>query len=251
MNTRTRISTAILSVVGALLVISTTQATVITKTTTFTPGVFWADFTYGWSVTAQPADMPYNDVDIVLGDRTQINVGSYVGPGSAAIAAGAANTGTLRVSSTLGLPFPAAMTFTYDSVSNPAFVEGRQNVWLTLQGAPTSPILVASAGTPIDPFNPGDTVLAYDPGTFDPFANVDVFQNGHGVVHLGFGVAAADGSATVPLNEPLNANSALIGENGAIKFESSPIPEPTALIVWSLLGALGVTIGWWRRRRAA
>ena len=28
-------------------------------------------------------------------------------------------------------------------------------------------------------------------------------------------------------------------------------PEPTAFIIWSLLGALGLTIGWWRRRRAA
>ena len=29
------------------------------------------------------------------------------------------------------------------------------------------------------------------------------------------------------------------------------IPEPTSLIVWSLLGALALTVGWWRRRRAA
>lgn len=28
-----------------------------------------------------------------------------------------------------------------------------------------------------------------------------------------------------------------------------PIPEASSLIIWSLLGALGITIGWWRRRR--
>ncbi len=26
------------------------------------------------------------------------------------------------------------------------------------------------------------------------------------------------------------------------------IPEPSTLIIWSLLGALGMTIGWWRRK---
>jgi len=29
------------------------------------------------------------------------------------------------------------------------------------------------------------------------------------------------------------------------------IPEPTGFVVWSLLGALGITVGWWRRRRQA
>lgn len=31
----------------------------------------------------------------------------------------------------------------------------------------------------------------------------------------------------------------------------TPIPEPTTIIIWSLLGILGITIGWWRRKRAA
>jgi hypothetical protein len=31
----------------------------------------------------------------------------------------------------------------------------------------------------------------------------------------------------------------------------TPVPEPTTLIVWSLLGASGAAVGWWRRRRAA
>jgi hypothetical protein len=38
-----------------------------------------------------------------------------------------------------------------------------------------------------------------------------------------------------------------------IEFNSLPgsVPEPTTLVVWSLLVGLGVTIGWWRRRKAA
>ena len=31
----------------------------------------------------------------------------------------------------------------------------------------------------------------------------------------------------------------------------TPIPEPASVIVWSLLGGLGITIAWWRRRRKA
>ncbi|HUT92486.1 MAG TPA: PEP-CTERM sorting domain-containing protein [Thermoguttaceae bacterium] len=31
----------------------------------------------------------------------------------------------------------------------------------------------------------------------------------------------------------------------------NPVPEPSTLIVWSLLATLGITVGWWRRKRAA
>jgi hypothetical protein len=31
----------------------------------------------------------------------------------------------------------------------------------------------------------------------------------------------------------------------------APIPEPTTLVVWSLLGSLAVGLGWWRKRKAA
>jgi hypothetical protein len=32
---------------------------------------------------------------------------------------------------------------------------------------------------------------------------------------------------------------------------SEPTPEPATVIIWSLLGAVGIGVGWWRRRRAA
>ena len=31
----------------------------------------------------------------------------------------------------------------------------------------------------------------------------------------------------------------------------APIPEPTSIAVWSLLGLAGIGAGWWRRRRKA
>ena len=37
-----------------------------------------------------------------------------------------------------------------------------------------------------------------------------------------------------------------------VRLEVTPtVPEPSTLIVWSLLGASGVTLGWWRRRKRA
>ncbi len=32
--------------------------------------------------------------------------------------------------------------------------------------------------------------------------------------------------------------------------EPSSIPEPSTLIIWSLLGALGIAVGWYRKRKS-
>ena len=32
---------------------------------------------------------------------------------------------------------------------------------------------------------------------------------------------------------------------------TASIPEPSTLIIWSLLGGLGIAFGYWRRRKAA
>jgi hypothetical protein len=40
-------------------------------------------------------------------------------------------------------------------------------------------------------------------------------------------------------------------ETGNVSFSLIAVPEPATLIIWSLLGALGITIGWQRRRRAS
>ena len=57
-------------------------------------------------------------------------------------------------------------------------------------------------------------------------------------------------------------NTAALGDNYVHAFASKEsataggptlgsAPEPGSLIVWSLLGALGIIVGWWRRRRGA
>jgi hypothetical protein len=33
--------------------------------------------------------------------------------------------------------------------------------------------------------------------------------------------------------------------------EVSSIPEPTTIIIWSLLGGLAITVSWWRQKRLA
>ena len=36
-----------------------------------------------------------------------------------------------------------------------------------------------------------------------------------------------------------------------VEFEGAYVPEPTTFAIWSLLGTLGIVVGWRRRRRAA
>ena len=43
----------------------------------------------------------------------------------------------------------------------------------------------------------------------------------------------------------------MVVEGIALDIQYDMIPEPTTFIIWSLLGALGITVGCWRRRRAA
>jgi hypothetical protein len=34
-------------------------------------------------------------------------------------------------------------------------------------------------------------------------------------------------------------------------YSTPPVPEPTTIVIWSLLGSLAIGIGWWRKRKAA
>ena len=45
----------------------------------------------------------------------------------------------------------------------------------------------------------------------------------------------------------------VVGDNWTVTYTkgTAPVPEPTTLIIWSLLGGLGVAVGWYRRRKPA
>jgi hypothetical protein len=52
--------------------------------------------------------------------------------------------------------------------------------------------------------------------------------------------------ATMYLNPDLQAQGYT-----ATFVSDSEVPEPTTLTIWSMLGALGISVGWWRRWKAA
>jgi MYXO-CTERM domain-containing protein len=56
----------------------------------------------------------------------------------------------------------------------------------------------------------------------------------------------ADGSHSITIFAVENPYG---GGSGVLR--ASVVPEPSTLIIWSLLGALGIAVGWWRRRRRA
>ena len=70
---------------------------------------------------------------------------------------------------------------------------------------------------------------------------------------------------SVPLVVPVNADTWEVMVEGQLNVGgwinvhvddlslegSQVIPEPSTLIIWSLLGGLGTGVGWWRRRKAA
>jgi hypothetical protein len=34
-------------------------------------------------------------------------------------------------------------------------------------------------------------------------------------------------------------------------YITSAVPEPSTIIIWSLLGTVALALGWWRKRKAA
>ena len=61
-------------------------------------------------------------------------------------------------------------------------------------------------------------------------------------VRIGYGAGGDDGIAQTAYVDDLTINYS----NG-----SATVPEPATMIVWSLLGGIGLAFGYWRRNRAA
>jgi hypothetical protein len=72
---------------------------------------------------------------------------------------------------------------------------------------------------------------------FDPFPSISTGQ------FLGFSTDVAFSSVTIEHN--INTNPFALDS-----LRAEAVPEPCTIVIWSLLGALGITFGWWRRRKA-
>jgi hypothetical protein len=62
------------------------------------------------------------------------------------------------------------------------------------------------------------------------------------------------GSTPGPFRAVLRAQTLGLGGEDSGWFSptsSKVIPEPSTLAIWSLLGTVGISVGWWRRRRQA
>jgi len=126
-------------------------------------------------------------------------------------------------------PAPAATTLLSNA---PNFV--RINVTPAGQGAAGD--ASHGLGPPPGPY-PWDLALYADNG-FDPTKCVSIVGLENGVV--------PPGGAIIP-PPPGGYNRSVFNWWGAM----SVVPEPSTLIIWSLLAALGIGLGWWRRRKAA
>ena len=95
----------------------------------------------------------------------------------------------------------------------------------------------------------GATDARFAPGTFGPNDMIDLFQDNHSSLLIGHGIAGADGSALIPLNDPLIGGTPVeIGQNGSLILEAQVIPEPDSLAM-TLLATLIMMVTRHQRRR--
>jgi hypothetical protein len=106
----------------------------------------------------------------------------------------------------------------------------------------------------------GDSSANPDPNALPsgPFTDDELYDLAQGNVDDATPyILNGDTSFTLVTRNPsLDDNIFFMGLNVTAAGQVVPgppgvIPEPSTFIIWSLLGAFGFTLGWWRRRRAA
>ena len=142
-------------------------------------------------------------------------------------------------------------------VQNNPNLDGGATTFISNRGDLTSPydvyksdgtLLVSAFIDPsLDGFGNGQTGIAYDGTNYyisDILSNRLLEYSGTGTF-----IAVIDLSA----NPPPFSGERLLEDLSAVgnTINNGTVPEPSALIVWSLLGSLGIGLGWWRRRKAA
>ena len=127
------------------LVVSASQATVVTHTATLHDGVI--DYFLGYYFTHAytiSTTVRHHDLHIGFRDGSQVDVGSYGGGGTASFSGN-------KLAMNSATDMSNAMTVHVDTVRDPSTPDGRQSVALSLDGTIISsePRLVASATTPL------------------------------------------------------------------------------------------------------
>jgi hypothetical protein len=98
----------------------------------------------------------------------------------------------------------------------------------------------------------GYSSIAVSESATGSYGDVTVTDTGGGTFHISsffavFTEVSLDGGPGISMT-----NGGSNGDGGfAVSGSASSTPEPSTIIIWSLLGGLGIAIGWWRRKRAA
>ena len=222
--------------------VTVSGATTVTNSVVFHRGLidfFLGNyFTYSYTVNTT---ISHNDIHIGFVSAGDMDIGSYSGVGTPSFAGN-----TLAINSPTAMP--SLMTFSIDTTRNPNSLTGSQSFSLTQDTVtiPGTEMTLPSTSAISTGFLAGSILLNFIAGTFDPFAEIDLFQNNSSSLYIGYGAANGDGSATVSLIAPLIAGSDfLISQNGNLAFHTSVINEPSS---WTLVFLSAVILMRFRRR---
>jgi hypothetical protein len=97
-------------------------------------------------------------------------------------------------------------------------------------------------------FQPGTYFLVFSGDTGGQFMPIDAPSTiGSRFLASDFAFPFTNVNTTLPIASNFGTTNARLG----IRISGTVIPEPSTFAIWSVLATLGITVGWWRRRRAA
>ncbi len=144
---------------------------------------------------------------------------------------------------TAGFPI-AAVTVATDTFTVPA---GQQVISADLAGIFGSTSQFYGSTAEFDLLLNGVQVGSTYDVTPDPFHNVVPFD-----FTIPSGVLSSLDGGTAELSVVQESEYVIRLSSTTLTMQTSSIvPEPSTLIVWSLLGTLAIGLGWWRKRKAA
>lgn len=178
-------------------------------------GVYDASFPYPLTYSSLPFDLTDFSIQVDIND---------IGDGGIWLRSQDRYNGILLVTGGNGFFF---------GDTNPR--SGRELYWHIISNNVTSPIL-----------NRAENV--FDPGVSDSTIRVDVVGNTYKAYVDDVLITTFVDSTYTHGQVALYDSSVQTFDN--VRLEANVIPEPSTLIIWSLLATLGITFSWHRRRKA-